>query len=351
MKRIFLVFLVVVVVAAALVAGWVYRDLRTPITHNKQGQYIEIPRGSSPASVIKKLYGEGVIRHSWPLALYLKLSGGGAALKAGEYRFPSPISPLGVLAKLRQGERRLNRMTVIEGWTRWDIARAMTAMPELKLNDSREALALMDNVSLIQDIDPHAKNLEGYLFPDTYEFSPDNTATDLVEMMVKRFRDVWKPEWTTQAALLNRTPRQIVTIASLIETEAKLKDERPVISSVIYNRLRINMALGVDSTVIYASKLEGKWRDDGKVYLSDVNRRSPYNTRIYSGLPPGPIASAGRSSLEAALNPATTNYLYYVREPSRDDGAHNFYSDELEFSRGVQALREWERQRDQNAQN
>jgi UPF0755 protein len=350
MKRIFLVLLILLVVAASLFAVWVYRDLRTPIVHGKTGQYIEIPRGTSPAAVVKKLAAEGVIRHTWPLTLYLKVSGGGAALKAGEYRFPSPISPMGVYAKLRQGERRLKRFTVIEGWTRWDIAEALMAVPEFKLNDRREALALMDDVSLIQDLDPQAKNLEGYLFPDTYEFSPENTAGDLVEMMVERFRDVWQPDWTTQASAINKTPRQVVTIASLIETEAKLKDERRLISSVIYNRLRINMPLGVDSTVIYASKLEGKWRDDGKVYLSDVNRRSPYNTRIYSGLPPGPIASSGKSSLEAALNPATTAYLYYVREPSRDDGAHNFYSDEREFSRGVEALREWERERDQNDQ-
>ena len=350
MKRILLVLAFIIAVAAAAVLGWVYKDLRTPVTHAKSEQYIEIPRGSSPASVVRKLAAEGVIRHSWPLTLYLKFTGGGAAVKAGEYRFPSPISPMGVFAKLRQGERRLNRITVIEGWTRWDIAEAMAAIPEFKLKDSREALALMDNVELIKDIDPKASNLEGYLFPDTYEFSPENTAADVVEMMVKRFRNVWKPEWTTQTLAVNRTPRQIVTIASLIETEAKLKDERPLIASVIYNRLRTNMALGVDSTVIYASKLEGKWRDDGKVYLSDVNRRSPYNTRLYSGLPPGPIASAGKSSLEAALNPATTNYLYYVREPARNDGAHNFYSDESEFFRGVQALREWERQRDQNVQ-
>jgi UPF0755 protein len=109
------------------------------------------------------------------------------------------------------------------------------------------------------------------------------------------------------------------------------------------------MPLGVDSTIIYASKLEGKWRNNGKVYRSDVERRSPYNTRIYSGLPPGPIASPGKSCLEAALEPASTDYLYYVREPARDDGAHNFYSDERGFGEGVRALREWESKRDAEA--
>jgi len=101
--------------------------------------------------------------------------------------------------------------------------------------------------------------------------------------------------------------------------------------------------LGIDSTIVYASKLAGKWRNDGKVYLSDVNRRSPYNTRLFSGLPPGPVGSPGESSLDAALNPAQTDYLYYVREPSRDDGAHNFYAKESDFQKGVKALRDWER--------
>ena len=165
-------------------------------------------------------------------------------------------------------------------------------------------------------------------------------------MMVKRFRDVWKPDWTERARSLNFTPREIVTTASIIETEAKLDNERPLVASVIYNRLQKNIPLAVDSSVIYASKLEGKWRYDGKVYLSDIQRRSPYNTRIYTGLPPGPVASPGESSLKAALNPASSDYVYYVRNPDRDDGAHNFYNNSRDFEVGVQALRNWERERD-----
>ena len=346
LKRILLIILVLIVLAVAVTSAWAYQQLRTPVTHNKQGQYIEIPRGSSPPSIVNKLAGEGIIKNKWPLMLYLKLSRSGSHLKAGEYNFPSPISPLAVFAKLREGQQRLSRITIVEGWTRWDIANAMTRLPELGLSDSRDALALMDNVSLISDLDPAAQNLEGYLFPDTYEFPPTTKPKELIEIMVKRFRKEWKPDWSIQAANLKHTPREIVTIASLIETEAKLRDERPIISSVIYNRLNRDMALGVDSTLVYASKLEGRWRNDGKVYRSDVERRSPYNTRIYSGLPPGPIASPGRSSLEAALHPAQTNYLYYVREPSRNDGAHNFYDNERDFGNGVQALRNWEQQRD-----
>jgi len=351
MKRLILLLIVVGLLATAGLGAWTYYDLHKPIAHTKNGQYIEIPRGTSPSSIISKLVAEGVIKHEWPLKLYLKSTGAGATLKAGEYDFPSPISPLGVLAKLQQGQRRLNRLTIIEGWTRWDIARAMAQVAEFKLSGESEALELMNNVSLIRDLDPEAKNLEGYLFPDTYEFSPEMTPAELIETMVSRFRSVWKPDWTDRARSLNFTPRQIVTTASIIETEAKLADERPLVASVIYNRLRKDIPLAVDSSVIYASKLDGKWRYDGKVYLSDIQRRSPYNTRIYTGLPPGPVASPGESSLRAALNPATSDYLYYVRNPDRNDGAHNFYRNGAEFESGVQALRKWERERDaKNAQ-
>jgi UPF0755 protein len=347
MKRLIFILIVVCVLAVAGFGAWAYSDLHRPIAHGKNGQYIEIPKGASPSAIVRKLASEGILKHEWPLKFYLKGTGKGSTLKAGEYDFDSPISPLGVLAKLQQGQRKLNRLTVIEGWTRWDIARAMTQVPELKLENDAQALELMNNVSLISDLDPAAKNLEGYLFPDTYEFSPETTPAELVEMMVKRFRQVWKPDWTERARSLNFTPRQIVTTASIIETEAKLAEERPIVASVIYNRLKKDIPLAVDSSVIYASKLEGKWRYDGRVYRSDIERRSPYNTRIFAGLPPGPVASPGESSLKAALNPATSDYLYYVRNPDRDDGAHNFYSNGGDFETGVQALRRWERERDE----
>ncbi len=347
MKRLILLIILVGILAVAGLGAWTYSNLHKPIAHTKNGQYIDIAKGTSPSAIVHRLAEEGIISHEWPLKLYLKATGKGSTLRAGEYDFPSPISPLGALAKLQQGERRLNRITIIEGWTRWDIARAMAQVPEFKLANDADALELMNNVSLIADLDPEAKNLEGYLFPDTYEFSPETTAAELVEMMVKRFREVWKPDWTDRARSLAFTPRQIVTTASIIETEAKLNDERPLVASVIYNRLKKDIPLAVDSSVIYASKLEGKWRYDGKVYRSDIERRSPYNTRIYAGLPPGPVASPGESSLKAALNPATSDYLYYVRNPDRDDGAHNFYSNGAEFETGVQALRRWERERDE----
>ena len=350
MKRILLAIALLVLLAVSASAVWVYRDLHTPVKHAKQGQYVEIARGSSPASVIDRLANEGIIKHRLPLTLYLKLTSNGSQLKAGEYDFPSPISPLGVFARLREGEQRLARLTIVEGWTRWDIANAMYKIPELQLAEPTSALPLMDNVSLISDLDPKATNLEGYLFPDTYDFPPNTKPAEVIAIMVKRFRKEWKPEWAQRAQVMDLSPREVVTIASLVETEAKLSEDRPLIASVIYNRLHKQIALAVDSTVIYASKLEGKWRNDGKVYRSDVDRRSPYNTRLHSGLPPGPIAAPGRSSLEAALNPAQTDYIYYVREPARDDGKHNFYNNSNDFEAGVRALRNWEQQRDAAAQ-
>ncbi len=347
--RVLLLLLILLLIFGGGFAFWLRRELSTPVAHAHASDYIEIPRGSSTDEIFARLQQAGIIRRTWPLRLYVKLTGGGPSLKAGEYRFPSPVTPRTVLRKLTEGQQRLARFTVIEGWTRWDIANAMARLPELQLANADEALALMDDTSAISDLDPAARNLEGYLYPDTYSFPPNTNARQMITTMVQRFRQVWESEMADQARAQNKSVREIVTIASLIETEAKLKEERPVMASVIYNRLQRGIALGIDSTVIYASKLAGKWRNDGKVYQSDLDRNSPYNTRKVRGLPPGPIASPHARSLAAALAPAQTNYLFYVREPSRDDGAHNFYSSDAEFQRGVQALREWERQRDARA--
>jgi len=341
-RRILLTIVLLLIAAPAAFAIWLYSEMRSPVSHAMANEYIEIPKRSTPESVANKLVSEGVIRRKLPFLLYLKLTGSAKLIKAGEYRFPSPITPLGVLKKLEEGEQRLSRFTVIEGWTRWDIAEAMAHIPELSLADKDEALKLMNDSTAMRDLDPEAQDLEGYLFPATYSYPPDTKPAGVIAGMVKRFHQEWTAERAERARALGMSPREIVIIASLIETEAKLKDDRPLVASVIYNRLKKNMALGIDSTIIYASKLAGKWRDDGKVYLSDVNRRSPYNTRIFSGLPPGPVGNPGESSLDAALNPAQTDYLYYVRDPARDDGAHNFYNNSADFERGVRALREWE---------
>ena len=347
-KKVIAVVLLLGVLAGAAGAAWAYQQLRTPRIHQHAGEYVEIPKGSSPNEVLARLTRLGIIGPGTAIRLYVRLTGRGPRFKAGEYRFPSPITPLEVIEKLEEGEQRLNRLVIVEGWTRWDIADLLARIPELKLENPQQALALLDDPSLISDLDPEARDLEGYLFPDTYSFPPETDARGVVRNATQRFREVWNDLIKNQGGPPNRSVREIVTVASLIETEAKLADERPLVASVIYNRLRRGMTLGIDSTVIYASKMAGKWRNDGKVYLSDLQRDSPYNTRKVSGLPPGPIASPGRSALEAALRPAQTDYLYYVREPSRNDGAHNFYASETEFQRGVEALREWERSRNAN---
>src|ERR1043166_8530264 len=204
-------------------AVWIYRDLHAPVAHTKSNDYIEIGRGSAPDGIANRLVAEGVLRHKWPLLLYIKLTGSTKLLKAGEYRFPSPITPLGVLRKLEEGEQRLSRFAVIEGWTRWDIADSLAHVDELHLADSGEALKLMDDTSDVRDLDPAAENLEGYLFPATYSFPEDTKAATVVATMIKRFRQVWTPERAERARSLGMTPRQIIIIASLIETEAKLK--------------------------------------------------------------------------------------------------------------------------------
>ncbi|HYP54150.1 MAG TPA: endolytic transglycosylase MltG [Pyrinomonadaceae bacterium] len=344
LRKLALVFVILLLLAGGF-AFWLYRELRAPFAHERAAEYIEVPRGSSTDEIVSRVASAGVIRRAWPLRLYVRLTGAGPRLKAGEYRFPSPVSPLGVLRKLEEGEERLSRFTVIEGWTRWDIAEAMARLPELQISNEA-ALALLNDPTPIRDIDPSAENLEGYLYPDTYSFPPNTTAPKVVAAMVQRFRQLWKERFEQDALSKNRSPREVLTVASLVETEAKLADERSLVASVIYNRLRLGIPLGVDSTVIYAAKLAGKWRNDGKIYQSQLDLNSPYNTRKVAGLPPGPVASPGARSIEAALNPAQSDYLFYVREPSRNDGAHNFYNNESDFQRGVQALREWERQRD-----
>ncbi len=200
----------------------------------------------------------------------------------------------------------------------------------------------MNNTGKIKDLDPQAENLEGYLYPDTYFLPVETTPQEIINLLVNRTRRELDSDKVNLARQQNLTPRQLLTIASLIETEAKLSAERPLVASVIFNRLKRGIPLGIDSTVIYAAKIAGKWKNDGKVYQSDLARISPYNTRLVQGLPPGPIASPSAASIDAVLHPAQTSYLYYVRNPDRNDGAHNFYDNDADFARGVQALRAWE---------
>jgi UPF0755 protein len=329
------------VLAIAGFTAWIWYELKTPVSHAAANTTVEIQRGEHLDSILNDLVARGIIHSSIPLRIYMKVKKQEMMVQAGNYVFPSPITPMQVLTRLQQGGD-FERLTIIEGWTRWDIADAMLRVPSFNLKTKAEALALLDDVSLIKDLDPKVQNLEGYLFPDTYFVTSSTTPQELVARSVGRLREVWTSKLKPRADAVKMSPHQCVTMASIIETEAKLKQERPIIASVIYNRLAKRMPLSMDSTVVYASKLAGAWRNDGKVYKSDVERKSRYNTRIYVGLPPGPVGSPGESSLEAAVNPASTRYLFYVRDPDRNDGAHTFYEDAQSFEVGVAKLRAWE---------
>ncbi|CAM3944439.1 endolytic transglycosylase MltG [Mucilaginibacter galii] len=329
-----------VIVAILMFSFWIYRSLHSPHAHNKNKQYIQIPHGSSPGQILIKLTSEGIISSEIPLKVYLKITGTGNKMQAGEYLFNSPITPLEVLGELNKGKLRTVKFTVPEGFTRFDIAKRITEQfPQNQPTGENGVLNLMDDVSLIKDIAPKAKNLEGYMYPNTYEFPRSVTTQAIIDKMVAEFKKVWKPEYTARALKLNMTPHQVITIASLIETESRLDTERPVIASVIYNRLKKGMPLGIDQTAVYIAKMENRW--DGVINRSDLESDSPYNTRKVVGLPPGPISSISESSIKAALHPASTNYIYYVLNVEKNDKSHKFYATATAFERGKAAYQAW----------
>ena len=314
MKFVKVIFILVIAAVLVLAGGsyWVYRSLNSPHTHDKASEYIVIPKGSTPDEILNKLTTEGIITNSWPLKLYLRFSGTKAsALQAGEYQFESPITQLGVLEELQKGEERTVKLTIPEGFSRFDIAKRIAEkFPQNPTIDEKQILALMDDTSDIRDLAPEATNLEGYMYPSTYSVPRDAKPKDIIKMMVTQFKKIWKPEWNDQAKQLGRTPHEIVTLASLIETESGITSERPIVASVIYNRINKNIPLGIDMTSIYVAKMQNRW--DGEINKSDLEADSPYNTRKYGGIPPGPISSVSETAISAALNPAQTDYIYYV---------------------------------------
>ena len=319
---------------------WLQSSLTTAKEHDKAETYITIEKGSTPSQIVAKLAAEGILDSSTPTSLYLRTFGNPAGLKAGDYKFPSPITPLQVLALLEKGEERSTRLVIPEGFTRFDIAKRIAEKFPLKQPQTeQEVFALMNDTSLIRDLAPEATNLEGYMYPSTYTLSPDATARDIIKTQVEQFRKILKPEWTTQAKAKGMTPHQVITLASLIETETGVPAERPIVASVIYNRLKKGIPLGVDQTNVYIAKMEGRW--DGTINKSDLEVNSPYNTRKRAGLPPGPISSVSESSIQAALNPATSDYLYYVRNVEANDGSHWFYASAADFERGKAEYQRW----------
>ncbi|HQR32380.1 MAG TPA: endolytic transglycosylase MltG [Blastocatellia bacterium] len=345
-KKLYLVIVAIVILAIAAVGGgwvWLKSEMGRAINHTAAQKTITIESGTSTSTIVARLHTEGILPDTFPVKLWLRLFERGVNLKSGDYRFKSPISPLQVLNQLIKGEIAMRQVTIPEGFNQYDIARVLSGLQGLKQSamSQESILELLKDVALISDLDPDATTLEGYLFPDTYEYSASTTREQLVEAMVKRFRRVYTPEMQQRAAELGMTTRQVVAMASLIEKEAKVDSEREMISSVFHRRWKTGVPLACDPTVIYAALVEGKYR--GKIYQSDLDRDSAYNTYKHAGLPPGPIASPGQRSLQAALNPAQTDYLFFVVDAIKKDGSHHFSASSAEHENAVRLLRQAER--------
>jgi len=296
---------------------WVHFAMRRPHAHSAAETSIIIGHGMGARAIVEALADNNVITDRYVVLLWLPTSR--SRLKSGEYRFQSPITPLEAITKIARGEVVTHRVTIPEGFNRFDIAALLAS--KTGQADEAEFEALTADPHLIADLDPGATDLEGYLFPDTYTYSLDTTPADLIKQMTERCRAVLSPAIMQRAAEMNLTIRQVMTMASIIEKEAKNDDERPIIASVFYNRLKVNMLLATDPTFVYAAILAHDY--DGNVNNPRHRaRNSPYNTYLKPGLPPGPIASPGRKSIEAVLNPATTNYYYFVATGT--DGSHHF---------------------------
>ena len=338
-RSIMLIFIVAILGIGGF-SFWLYNALDSPVSHRNATRYITIEQGSSSNSILEVLGENDILRAPLATKLYLRFFNRDAKMEAGDYKFPSPISPIEVINQLEHGKKRTLALTIPEGWTRFEIAkRILNAFPVEPLMTEKDVLALMDDTSLIQDIDPKAKNLEGYLYPTTYQFEFGTHPKEIITKMVQQFKSVWQPEWDGLAIELGRTKREIVIIASLIENESKIDSERSLVASVIYNRLEQGIRLGIDATNVYIAKLLGRW--DGIIHKSDVEVDHPYNTRRIFGLPPGPISSPSRTAIEAALHPARTDNLYYVLNVQANNGSHYFYPTAAEFAKGKADYQRW----------
>ncbi len=342
MKFIKIIFalLLLLLFAVCGISYWIYSSVNSMHEHAKANEYIKIEKGSTPKQIIEQLTNDGVISSYAATIVYLRTLGYDTKLQAGEYQFPSPISTIQVLRLLEKGEDRTIRLTIPEGFTRFDIAKRIAdKFPQNPPVDDKTILAMMDDVTQIRDIAPTAKNLEGYMYPSTYNLPRDAKPPEIITVMVDQFKKIWKPEYAATAKALGRTPNEIVTIASLIETETGVETERPIIAGIINNRLAKNIPLGIDQTNVYIAKMMGRW--DGTINKSDLEIDSPYNTRIKAGIPPGPISSVSESSIKAALNPTPNDYLFYVRNVELNDGSHWFYSSAAEFEKGKAKYQQW----------
>lgn len=311
---------IVALVAAVIWVGFVYVLPAGP----SQQMFVDFKNGSSARHIATELKQAGIIRSRWAFLLvhlYRHRS-----LKAGEYAFDHPDSLSNVYNRIARGDTYARVLTVPEGYNIFDIA---AEVEKLGIDSQQNFLEqVRSQVALIRDLDPLAPTLEGYLYPDTYRFARKNKAPDVVAAMVKRFHQ------EAQQIGLTSDVHRVVTMASIVEKETAVPDERPLVAGVFYNRLAQHMALDTDPTVIYAALLANRYR--GTIYASDLKYSSPYNTYRNQGLPPGPIANPGKDSLLAAMHPTHTDYLYFV---SDNEGHHRFSRSLEEHQRNVAEYR------------
>ena len=332
--KLFLMLVVLTLVVAAAGSFWAWQTWQA--FHEPFGESrtvrVDIDSGTSARAILEDLELRGVLANALHARLFLVHRLGDPPLQAGEYSFDLPATATDVLAKLVDGEVVTYPITILEGLTLEETARALS---DQELGDYDRFVELMRSSDLIDDIDPSAETLEGYLFPDTYRFAKGTSETEIVEALVANFRRRVATSVLGQLGE-DRTLREVVILASIVEREATLDSERPTIAGVYAHRLRIGMGLYADPTIIFALKQMGTW--DGNLRRADLQLDSPYNTYVYPGLPPGPICSPGLRSLEAAVSPPDVPYLYFV---SRNDGTHVFARTLAEHNRNVD---KWQRQ-------
>ena len=302
--------------------------------------FVEIPSGSTSNQIATQLEKAGVVRSRYGFDLVRIWKRG--RLKAGEYRFDHAAPATEVYARIARGDVYTLPVTIPEGSTRFEIAARVAQAGYLNITREQFLAATVSETPLIADLDPRATSLEGYLFPDTYRFPRRVTATQIITTMVRRFRTVAAEIGLTPApSLSTRNIHDEVTLASLVERETAVNAERPLVASVLTNRLEKKMPLMTDPAVIYGLEVEGKWR--GSIYQSDLadpKHDTPYNTYRHAGLPPGPIANPGLPSLRAAASPAATDYLYFVAAGADPQGKSRFAATLDEHNKNVASYRQ-----------
>jgi UPF0755 protein len=288
--------------------------LMTPYQGFADDTFVELGHGTGAMEMGRELAQAGVIRSPWEFWLERALHAG-TKLQAGEYRFNKPASVGDVFGRIARGDIYYLEFTVTEGSNMFDIAEKLEAAGAMPAVDFLRAAS---DTRDIRDIDPFAKSLEGYLFPSTYRISHATTAAQFCRQMTDQFRK----QWRRIAAGKQTRVHDVITIASMVEKETGVEAERPLVAGVFVNRLKKGMRMECDPTTIYAALLENRYRN--AIHKSDLASQNPYNTYQHTGLPPGPIANPGAQSIEAALTPADTDYLYFVAKP--EGGGHNFSS-------------------------